>query len=166
MPQLDPSGFSSQLFWLTLSFVSLYILLAKILLPRIGSILEVRADTIKSSIEEAEKLKSEAERTRDAYEKSLADTRKKARAIIAESQSGIAASFAARETEIALKMDKKLAESEAGILQAKKEVMQHISTVAGDVSTLIVEIVAGYRPDAGAVVSYVNQAVSNHTGGM
>lgn len=60
MPQFDPTYFASQVFWLIVTFGILYLLMAKIALPRIGDILEVRQDRIAADLDRAEQLKREA----------------------------------------------------------------------------------------------------------
>ena len=58
MPQLNPEFWISQIFWLTLVFGSLYLLLAKLILPKISNNLESRKSQISENIEDAEKKKA------------------------------------------------------------------------------------------------------------
>jgi F-type H+-transporting ATPase subunit b len=157
MPQLDPVSFSSQLFWLTLSFVVLYVVLARFLLPRVHSIFEVRTKTIGSDLEQAGMLQSQAQKVKDAYEQALAETRAKAKAIIYDTRAQAAAVAGERQAELDKIIEKKLVESDAGIAKAKKEVMSKLLPVSGDLAQKIVEIVINHKPDSGELDSVVNK---------
>ena len=73
MPQLDPSTFGTQLFWLGICFVALYGVMALIVLPRISSTLQARASQLDDDLAEAEALREKAETALAAYEEALAE---------------------------------------------------------------------------------------------
>ena len=60
LPQLDIVTYSSQIFWLAISFIVLYFLVAKIAMPRIAEVLEERQERIEDDLDKAETLKKEA----------------------------------------------------------------------------------------------------------
>ena len=72
MPQFDPSTFSSQIFWLIISFFVLYWVVARFAIPRIGGILEQRARVVQDDLDRAESLKTEAEQALADYEAAMA----------------------------------------------------------------------------------------------
>src|SRR5690554_2149411 len=80
-PPFDTSTYASQLLWLAITFGLFYLFLNKVVLPRIGGILEVRSGRIAQDLDEAAKLKEEADAAVAAYEQELADARAKANAI-------------------------------------------------------------------------------------
>ncbi len=84
MPQLDPTWFASQLFWLLISFSLLYVMLARWALPRIQRVLEHRAETLASDADRAKRMTDEADRARQAYESALADARTRAQYVFNE----------------------------------------------------------------------------------
>ena len=51
MPQLNPEFWVSQIFWLTLTFGILYVVLSKLILPKISNNLESRKSQILENIE-------------------------------------------------------------------------------------------------------------------
>jgi F-type H+-transporting ATPase subunit b len=70
-PPFERDTFASQLFWFAISFVALYVVVAKIGLPRIGSILEARHSRIAADLAAANRLKEGADAAMTAYKKSL-----------------------------------------------------------------------------------------------
>ena len=80
-PPFQKEHFASQLVWLGLSFVVLYVLLWKLVLPRVGGILAARRGHIESDLAEAARAKGDSEAALAAYEKSLAEARANAQAI-------------------------------------------------------------------------------------
>src|SRR3954470_19083999 len=85
-PPFNPSTFASQLVWLAIAFVVLYVLMARLALPRIGKILEDRDSAIKGDLAQAEKLKTQSDEAVAAYEKALADARNRAQGIANETR--------------------------------------------------------------------------------
>src|ERR1700676_5057358 len=85
-PPFDKQTYPSQLLWLTLTFVALYLLMSRIALPRIDSILERRRARIAGDLAEALRLKGESDAAIASYEKSLADARARAQALVSESR--------------------------------------------------------------------------------
>jgi len=156
MPQLDATSFPSQLFWLTVSFVVLYILLARFLLPRVHSVLAFRTHTIESDIKQAERMKIEAEQVCAHYEKVLAEARQKSQAMLVSAQAELAAQAAKGQAELDKTIEKKLAEADIAIRAAKQNVTDKLSPVAVELASLIVEVLVHHKPsakDIGAVIS-------------
>ena len=77
LPQLDYSTYASQVFWLTLTFVTLYFFLTSVVIPKLGGIIEERQAKIKNDLDEAQKLQKEAENTQKKYENFISETQKK-----------------------------------------------------------------------------------------
>ena len=67
MPQLDPKFWGAQIFWLILIFVSLYLVISKIFLPKITYSIENRKSKIVNDLDEAQKLKENAEKKLKEY---------------------------------------------------------------------------------------------------
>ena len=71
MPQLNPEFFASQLFWLVITFVFLFIFLWRVSLPRINSVQTKRENKIKEDIKKAKQLQAEAEDIQEQINKQL-----------------------------------------------------------------------------------------------
>jgi F-type H+-transporting ATPase subunit b len=72
-PPFQKDTFPSQLFWLAITFIALYMVMARIALPQIGAIFQARRDRISGDLAEAQTLKNESETALAAYEKALAE---------------------------------------------------------------------------------------------
>src|SRR5688572_24660848 len=82
-PPFNSETFASQLFWLVIAFVALYVLLSRWALPRVASIFAARQGRVEGDLEAAGRLTAESQAAIEAYEKALADARAKAQAIAA-----------------------------------------------------------------------------------
>ena len=88
-PPLQVETYASQIFWLAIIFVALYLLMARIALPRVGGILENRQQHIDGDLAEAKQLKDSSDAAIAAYEKALADARGRAQALANETREKI-----------------------------------------------------------------------------
>ena len=86
MPQLNPEFWAAQIFWLVLIFSFLYLIIWKIFLPKITYSIESRKSRIVNDLDEAQKLKENAEKKLDEYNKIIEESKKKAKKIIEESK--------------------------------------------------------------------------------
>jgi F-type H+-transporting ATPase subunit b len=145
-PPFQKEYFASQLVWLALSFVVLYLLLSKVVLPRVGHILESRRLRIESDLAEAAKAKSESETAAAAYEKALAEARANAQAIAAKTHQELAAQSAARRKELEAGLAAKLADAEKKIEATKSAAMKNVHGIAADAAAAIVEKLTGTPP--------------------
>src|SRR3546814_1656625 len=84
LPQLDADTYPTQIFWLVVTFVILYLIMSKVALPRIAEVLEERQERVADDIETAERLRSEAAVVQSEYEKALAEARGKAQELFRE----------------------------------------------------------------------------------
>ena len=82
MPQLNPEFWASQIFWLILIFGSLYIMLSKLILPKISNNLEARKSQITENIEAAERQRNESDEKLNDYEKKINDAKNEAKNIL------------------------------------------------------------------------------------
>src|SRR5262245_53914195 len=81
-PPFDSQTFPSQLLWLSVIFVLLYVLMAKVALPRIASIIEERRKHVEDDLAEAQRFKEQSDAVIAAHERALADARAHAQTII------------------------------------------------------------------------------------
>jgi F-type H+-transporting ATPase subunit b len=159
MPQFDPTYFAPQIVWLVITFLVLYLLMSKLILPRITGILSQREDRIDGNLQRAEALKEEAAQVLAAYQKAIADARAQAQAALAKAASDIAAETAVRETEFAKKMADQTAAAEASIRAAKTRALADVRGIAGEVAALMANKITGAPVDPNAVVHAVDSVM-------
>lgn len=138
-PPFDTTTFSSQLIWLAICFIGLYLFLSRVILPRIATIIEQRKDRISRDLDEAQRLKDEAEKALVSYEQALAEARTKAQKIAQETREAMQAEVEAEKTEVEREIEQKLQEADARIAQSKETALQQVNVVASDVTQALVE---------------------------
>jgi len=161
LPQLDPKNFSSQLIWLTITFVILYALMAKVALPKIGEVLEERQNKIDDNLAKAEELKSQSDAAAQAYETSLSDARTKAHDAIRDVKDKAYAEAAVRQSELNADLQTKIASAEQAINKARDAAMSGITDVATDVAASAVEKLIGEAPKDASVTAAINAALKD-----
>ena len=132
MPQLDTATFASQLFWLLLSFVVLFWLMWKIVIPRIAEVLQDRQERIDDDLEKAEKLRNDSAEVLEAYEKTIADGRAQAQSILREASERMEAESAKQQASLAETLSKQTADAEARINAARDEALDNIMSVSAE----------------------------------
>ncbi len=150
MPQLDPSTFSNQIFWLLVTLVVIYFVLSRIALPRISAVLAERSGTISNDIAAAEELKVRAVEAEAAYDKALADARTEAARIVAEAKAAIQADLDAEIAKADAAIAAKTAESEKAIAEIRANALTSVTEVAKDTAAAVIEALGG-AADAAAV---------------
>ena len=89
MPQLDPTYWASQVFWLTLVFSAIYFLVAKIFVPKIKGNIDSRENQIRKDIDEANSLKEEADKKLIKYNNLIDEAKFEAKKILSEGRKKI-----------------------------------------------------------------------------
>ena len=156
MPQLELLDFAPQLIWLVISFITLYLIMARVALPRIATVIEERRDRIASDLDQAEQLKKKTDEAIAAYEEALAKARAKALGIAQETREALTAEVDAEKAQAEAQISEKTAEAETRIASAKSDALAHVSDVAGDVAEAIISELI----DSKTTKAEVNQAVS------
>jgi F-type H+-transporting ATPase subunit b len=152
-PPFDKQTFPSQLLWLTVTFVALYLLMSRIALPRIDSILERRRARISGDLAEASRLKGLSDAAIAAYEKALADARSRAQALLNDSRQRQAAEAEAARKALDASLNARVAEAESRIAEAKSAAMVNVRGIATEAATAIVERLTGVAPASREVVA-------------
>lgn len=146
MPQLNPLDWAPQLIWLLITFGILYLLMVYVALPRIGAVIDARADRIAKDLAQADKFRRETEEAIAAYEQALAEAKQKAHAIVDEGRAKLKEETAGERARLDRDLAKKSAEAEARITEAKNSAMREVNSVAADVAADIVRQLIGVAP--------------------
>jgi len=154
-PPFDSQHFPSQVFWLALSFILLYVLMSRIALPRIGSIFAERQKRISDDLAAANRFKEQSEAANAAYQKSLADARARAQSIAAETREQQAAQADATNKKLEAQLNEKLAAAERSIAATRSTAMGNVGSIAAETAAAIVERLIGTAPAPGDVTAAV-----------
>lgn len=157
-PPFDPTHFASQLLWLAITFGLFYIFLKRVILPRIGAILEVRSDRIAQDLDQAARMKGEADAAVAAYEQELAEARNKAGSIAQQARDSAKAEAESRRKATEAELDKKLGAAEARIGEIKSAAMKEVGTIAEQTAQTIVEELVGGKVSNADVAAAVAAA--------
>jgi F-type H+-transporting ATPase subunit b len=147
-PPFQSEHYPSQLVWLTISFVLLYVLMSKIALPRIAGIFAERSKLIGGDLAAAEKLKEQSDAARTAYEKALADARARAQGIASSTREQQARAAEAANKRLEAQLNERLNAAEQSIAASRTAAMGHVRAIASDTASAIVERLIGKTPDA------------------
>jgi F-type H+-transporting ATPase subunit b len=145
VPQIDIATFASQVFWLILAFVTLYYLLSRRALPRLAEVLEARQDRIAADLDEAERLRREAETALASYQAVIAKAQEDAHALLAETQTRLQTESAKRQAELEARLSEQLSEAEARIARARQSALEEIEEAAVTVAQAAAERLAGIK---------------------
>jgi F-type H+-transporting ATPase subunit b len=145
-PPLQIETYASQLIWLTLAFVALYLLMSRIALPRIGSIITDRRRHIEGDFAEAERLKKDADGALAAYEKSLTDARNRAQALASETRARETKAAESARKSLDAKLNATIADAEKIIAARRSAAMANVQGIATDAAAAIVQRLTGSAP--------------------
>jgi F-type H+-transporting ATPase subunit b len=145
-PPFQAEHFPSQLLWLTVSFVLLYVLMSKVALPRIGSILADRNKRIGDDLAAAQRLKEQADAAHAAYDKALADARNRAQSIANATREKHAREAEAIQKKLESELHDKLTAAERSIATTRTAAMGNVRSIAADTVSAIVERLIGKAP--------------------
>jgi F-type H+-transporting ATPase subunit b len=160
MPQLDISTFTPQLVWLAIWFVVLYLLMAKLALPRIARAMEARRRRREDDLARAAQLKAEADEASAAYQKTLAEARAQAQSTIKEASDRLAADAAQQQRALAATLAEQIEAAERRIAATKEQALAEVRGIAVDVGRSIVEKLTGAVPDAAKMAAAVDSSLS------
>ena len=143
MPQLNPEFWISQIFWLTLIFGSLYVLLAKLILPKISDNLESRKSQITENIESAEKQRKESDQKLKDYEKLINDAKNEAKSIFNQTREKILRDVNNKKNSLEKEIYEEINKAEKEILDLKKKSPEKINKIAIETSADLIKQIIG-----------------------
>ena len=139
MPHLNPAYYPTQLFWLAVTFIILYFVMWKVVMPRIADVLQDRQQRMDGDLEKAQKLRDDAAAVLEAYETTIADGRAQAQTILRKASEQAAAEADARQATLREQLTKQTDEAEVRIKAASEAAMLNIRSVAVDAAQAAVQ---------------------------
>ena len=142
-PQLQTDSYSSQLFWLAATFILLYLLMARSVLPRIHEVLEKRRHRIEHDLDQAERLAQEADESKADYERMQAESVARSQQMIADTESAIRTASDEEHEKLDAELAERLAEADKAIAKAAADVKKKLKPTAESVAQEIVKAMTG-----------------------
>ena len=159
MPQLNPEFWAAQIFWLILIFTSLYLIISKIFLPKITYSIENRKSKIVNDLNEANKLKENAEEKLKEYNKIIQDSKNEAKKIAANSKKKLDRDIENKKQKFNDEIEKELIAAEKEIKNLKKSSLLNISQIAAETSAEIVKKIIDTEVNKSNVSAIVDELI-------
>ena len=164
MPQLDPEFWFSQIFWLIITFGILFLVLSKLILPKISDNLESRKSQVLDNLELAEKQRTESEEKIKEFENIILKSKIEAKNIFNESRKKLLYDINKKREKLEKELDKEVKIVEAEIEELKKKSPEKINKIAIEMSGDLVNQLIGASVNNSSITAIVNDvAIKNKT---
>jgi len=160
MPQLEQlHTFPSQVFWLVVTFVGLFVFLRLVALPKVAQVLDARRRKIEGDLEKAAALKADAEKVLAQYQAAVAKGREEAQALLRKVGEEAQARATAAQDSLAQKLAQQIKGAEERIDGARKAALANVERVSAELAQAAAERLIGLKVDAATAQSAVGAAV-------
>ena len=159
MPQLNPEFWAAQIFWLILTFSSLYLIIWKVFLPKITLSIENRKSRVVNDLDEAQKLKENAEKKLNEYNKIIEESKKEAKKIIEDSKKKLDRDIKNKKYKFNDEIEKELMAAEKEIKDLKKSSISSINNIAAETSAEIIKQIINIEVNKSSVSAIVDDVV-------
>ena len=156
MPQLNPEFWISQIFWLTLTFGILYVVLSKLILPKISANLELRKSQIQENIEAAEKQRKNSESKLKEYDDIIFKSKLEAKNIFKEAREKVLKNINSKRKTLDKQIDEEIKKAEQEINVLKKSAPEKINKIAIETSSELVKKLIGAEVNNSSISAIVN----------
>ena len=156
MPQLNPEFWISQIFWLTLAFGILYVVLSKLILPKISANLELRKSQIQENIEAAEKQRESSESKLKEYDDIVLKSKLGAKNIFKEAREKVLKDIISKKEILNKQVDEEIKKAEKEIEVLKKSAPDKINKIAIETSSELVKKLIGAEVNNSSISAIVD----------
>ena len=155
MPQLDPTYWASQAFWLILVFLILYIAISKFYLPKIKDNLDNRENKIKEDLEYANKFKEQSEAKAKEYDTILKNAKKEVSKIHFESKNILDKDIQSKKEIMEKDIEKEILKAKKEISELKKNSITSIQSISESIVSDIIENISGNKLNESSIKATV-----------
>ena len=156
MPQLNPEFWISQIFWLTLTFGILYVVLSKLILPKISNNLESRKSQILENIEAAERQREDSETKLKGYEEIVSKSKLKAKNIFNQAREKALKDINAKREVLDKQIDDEIGKAEQEIKALRDSAPDKINKIAIDTSSELIQKFIGTEVNNSSISAIVD----------
>ena len=162
MPQLDPTYWASQAFWLVLVFLILYISISKFYLPKIKENLDNRENKIKEDLDYASKFKEQSELKLKEYELILENAKKEVSKIHFESKNILDKDIKTKKEAMEKEIDKEISKAQKEISELKKNSISSIQNISENIASNIIENISGDKLNESSIRATVEDVLKKN----
>ena len=156
MPQLNPEFWISQIFWLTLTFGILYLVLSKLILPKISANLETRKSQILENIEAAEKQRKDSEMKLKEYEEIISKSKLEAKTIFNQAREKALKDINAKKEVLEGQIDEEISKAEEEIKTLRNGAPDKINKIAIETSSELIQKLIGAEVNNSSISAIVD----------
>ena len=156
MPQLDPTYWASQAFWLILVFTTLYISISKFYLPKIKDNLDNRENKIKEDLENANKFKEQSEAKAKEYNFILENAKKEILKIHFETKTVLNKDIQSKKESMEKEIEKEISKAQKEILELKKSSISSVQSISENIVSNIIENISGDKLNQSSIKATVD----------
>ncbi len=162
MPQLDPEFWFSQIFWLVITFGVLYLILSKIVLPKISDNLETRKSQVLENLEIAEKQRSQSETKLKEFDNIILKSKIEAKSLFNESRKKLLDDINSKKKKLEEEIDKEVKIVESEINELKNKSPEKINKIAIETSADIINQLIGVNANNSSITAIVSDISSKN----
>ena len=143
MPQLNPEFWVSQIFWLIITFGILYVVLSRLILPKISANLESRKSQISDNIEAASKQREQSDSKLKEYDEIISKSKIEAKNIFNQTKEKALKDIDAKRELLDKQIDEEVKKAEEEIKKLKLEAPLKINKIAIETSSELIQKLIG-----------------------
>ena len=162
MPQLNPEFWASQAFWLVLVFVTIYILISKIFIPKIKNNIDARESKIRKDLEEAKTFREEAEKKNKTYNDLIEAAKLDVKKIISNSNRKLNDDIQAKKIKIQKDIEQEIIAAEKEIQKFKSSSFDKVNLVAEDIVSDLIKNIFGEDLNKSSIKATVSQELKKY----
>ena len=156
MPQLNPEFWVSQIFWLTITFGFLYVVLSKLILPKISANLEIRKSQILENIEAADKQREESELRIVEYEKIVQNSKDQAKNYFKKSREKLVKDINLKKDALDKDLSEEIQKAETQIQEFRNRAPEKINRIAIETSSDLLQKLIGAEINNSSISAIVD----------
>ena len=156
MPQLNPEFWISQIVWLVITFGALYVILSKVILPKISNNLESRRSQILENIEIAEKQREESEEKLKEFDKIILNSKLEAKNLFNEARQKVLNEIDKKRSEMEKNLEEEISSAEKEIQSLNNNSTENIKKIATETSLSLIQQLIGEEINKESISSVVN----------
>ena len=164
MPQLDPTYWASQAFWLVLVFLILYTATSKVYLPKIKKNLDDRDNKIKEDLDNANRFKDESEKKLKEYETIILNAKKEVAKIHLESKNILDKDIQSKKTKMEKEIELEISKTQKEIIELKKKSINAIQNISTEIVSNIIENISGDKLNESSIKAAVEDVSKKNLG--